>query len=78
MEFQDREIVCVKCGKIIIFTAKGQEFFKEKGFVDPRQCKECRNKRDVANGTVKPKAGGYLGKGIFESNKKNYDDDNGE
>ncbi len=45
METQDRTIKCATCGREFLFTAKEQEFFQNKGFKEPRHCRECRQQR---------------------------------
>lgn len=46
MEFQDKTIKCVDCGTEFVFSARDQEFYKEKGFTnEPKRCRECRNKK---------------------------------
>lgn len=50
MDFQDRVLTCVSCGKDFVFTADEQRFFQAKGFVnDPKHCKECKAKRAASN-----------------------------
>lgn len=45
-EFQDKTIKCIDCGAEFTFTARDQEFYKEKGFTnEPKRCKACRDKR---------------------------------
>ena len=41
---QDKKIVCKDCGKEFVFTAGEQEFYKLKGFSEPKKCKDCREK----------------------------------
>ncbi len=41
---EDKKIVCKDCGKEFIFTIREQEFYNEKGFTEPKRCKECRDK----------------------------------
>lgn len=41
----DRMIECQDCGQEFVFTERDQEFFAEKGFVDPKRCKPCRDKK---------------------------------
>ena len=36
---------CIDCGKTIVLTEGEQAFYKEKGFLYPKRCKECREKR---------------------------------
>jgi CxxC-x17-CxxC domain-containing protein len=46
MEFQDKILRCVDCGKEFIFTAGEQLFFHDKQFHnDPKRCKACKLKR---------------------------------
>lgn len=45
MDFQDIAIKCATCGREFLFTAKEQEFFLNKGFKEPRHCRECRQSR---------------------------------
>lgn len=40
--FEDKTLVCKKCGKEFLFSASEQKFFKEKGFFKPSMCKTCR------------------------------------
>jgi len=42
---EDKTLVCVDCGQEFVFTAGEQEFFAEKGFVEPKRCKMCRDKK---------------------------------
>jgi CxxC-x17-CxxC domain-containing protein len=51
MAFTDRDVLCVGCGVMFVFSAGEQEFFREKGFVnEPRHCKECKAKRQGVEG----------------------------
>ena len=46
MEFQDKVLRCVDCGKDFVFTAGEQLFFHDKQFHnDPKRCKACKLKR---------------------------------
>ncbi len=40
-----KQIECVGCKAMFEFTEKDQQFFKEKGFGDPKRCKPCRIKK---------------------------------
>ena len=54
MPFADREILCVDCGAMFVFSSGEQEFFREKGFVnEPKRCKQCKTKREGANGRLR-------------------------
>lgn len=35
-------IVCSKCSCEFVFSVKEQEFFKKKGFTQPKKCKSCK------------------------------------
>lgn len=41
----DRVKKCKDCGENFTFSTREQEFYKEKGFPDPKRCKSCRQKR---------------------------------
>jgi CxxC-x17-CxxC domain-containing protein len=46
MEFIDRVLICVDCGKAFVFTAGEQYFFQGKNFQhDPKHCKTCKAMR---------------------------------
>ncbi len=46
MEFHDKVLRCVDCGKDFVFTAGEQLFFHDKQFHnDPKRCKGCKLKR---------------------------------
>jgi DNA-directed RNA polymerase subunit RPC12/RpoP len=47
---KDKTLVCADCGKEFTFTADDQKFYAEKGFSDPKRCKECRDKRKAEKG----------------------------
>ena len=52
MDFLDRELKCVDCGAEFVFTAGEQLFFHDKQFTnDPKHCKQCKAKRNLASGT---------------------------
>ena len=47
--FEDKTLVCKDCGEEFVFTAREQEFYESKGFVnEPLRCKPCRDKRKAA------------------------------
>ena len=44
--FEDKTLVCKDCGEEFVFTAREQEFYESKGFVnEPQRCKPCRDAR---------------------------------
>lgn len=44
----DRVIKCKECGGEFVFTSGEQKFYSERGFTEPKRCKECREKRKAA------------------------------
>lgn len=42
---QDKELVCKECGDKFVLTVNDQEWYKEKGFMEPKRCKSCRHLR---------------------------------
>ncbi len=43
MEFQDKWIDCVNCGKAFVFSGRDQKYYAEQGFKnEPKRCRECR------------------------------------
>lgn len=45
-ELKDKTLTCQDCEVEFMFTAREQEFYKEKGFTnEPKRCKPCRDKR---------------------------------
>jgi hypothetical protein len=36
---------CQDCDQEFVFDERDQEFFKEKGFTQPKRCRPCRKKR---------------------------------
>jgi N-acetylglutamate synthase-like GNAT family acetyltransferase len=41
----DKTLVCKDCEKEFVFTEGEQEFYKERGFDEPKRCSECRKAR---------------------------------
>lgn len=41
-ESEDLFLDCWDCGEQFIFTVGEQQFYKQKGFVHPKRCPECR------------------------------------
>ncbi len=42
--FEDQEITC-RCGKVFIWEAGEQEYYHDKGYEAPKNCRECRAKK---------------------------------
>jgi CxxC-x17-CxxC domain-containing protein len=60
MEFQDKVLKCIDCGRDFLFTAGEQLFFHDKQFRnEPKRCKECKTKRAGAAGTGPSPAQNY-------------------
>lgn len=41
----DIEKNCSDCGDPFVFTVREQEFYKEKGYSEPKRCFKCRQLR---------------------------------
>lgn len=50
----DLELTCAACGNRFWFTAGEQDYFAERGLVQPRRCKACRDARKNGNGQHAP------------------------
>jgi len=45
-EYQDKDIDCVECGAVFVFSAAEQELFAERGYMnEPKRCPTCREAR---------------------------------
>ena len=53
-----RQITCMSCGNDFDFSDEDQQFFREKGFEDPKRCKPCRQAIKQSRGGGR---GGYGG-----------------
>ncbi len=40
---EDIVLVCVGCGNSFTFTVAEQSFFRERAFVSPKRCRDCRD-----------------------------------
>lgn len=46
MPFEDKNLICKDCGRTFVWTAGEQEFFQQKGLLNPpARCPEDRQKR---------------------------------
>lgn len=61
MSGEDKVIVCRDCGSEFVFTAGEQEFFSERGFMDPVRCPACRSQRRRERTNAEGGGGGYNG-----------------
>lgn len=41
----DIKITCVECKKEFVFAERDQQFFREKGYTNPKRCKACRKEK---------------------------------
>lgn len=44
----DKEIRCIHCGKIFVFSKGEQEYYKKHSLVQPRRCQGCRKLHTVS------------------------------
>lgn len=56
METQDQLITCQDCGQPFNFTAGEQDYYRERGFVAPKRCKECRSQRKRERSGMNPES----------------------
>lgn len=40
--YQDKELTCADCRGKFLHSAKDQASFAERGFSEPKRCKDCR------------------------------------
>jgi len=57
----DRTLTCADCGQEFVFTASEQQFYADRGFSDPRRCRNCRaaRKTQMSSGDSAGGGGGY-------------------
>ena len=57
----DRTLTCADCGQEFVFTASEQQFYADRGFSDPRRCRNCRaaRKAQMSSGDSMGGGGGY-------------------
>jgi len=46
----DKTIKCCDCGNDFVLTEGEQAFFVQKGFTEPKRCKDCRKKKKAQQG----------------------------
>ncbi len=44
---KDKTIICNDCAQEFVWSVGEQEFYKEKGVVDPKHCMICRGKHEA-------------------------------
>jgi hypothetical protein len=42
MEFEDKTIICKRCGAEFVWKAGEQEFYFDRGLSQPAKCSQCR------------------------------------
>lgn len=57
----DRTLTCADCGQEFVFTGSEQQFYNDRGFSDPRRCRNCRAQRKATMGSGDPSSAGYGG-----------------
>jgi len=51
MEFTDKNLVCVDCHEVFVWTAGEQLFYHDKNFKnEPKRCKTCKATRNSRSG----------------------------
>lgn len=45
MPYTDKTLTCADCATQFIFTADDQEFYAQRGFTEPKRCRNCRSAR---------------------------------
>jgi CxxC-x17-CxxC domain-containing protein len=57
--YTDKTLVCADCRQEFVFTASEQQFYTDRGFSDPRRCRNCRAQRKAQMGSGDSMGGGY-------------------
>ena len=39
---KDITLICIECSKEFVFDVSNQNFFRDKGFINPKRCSICR------------------------------------
>lgn len=43
--FQDKQLTCIDCGAIFIFSEGEQRYYAQRGLIETKRCPDCRQKR---------------------------------
>ena len=43
--YYDQHLTCADCGHDFVWSAREQEFYREKNFQQPKRCKPCKRAR---------------------------------
>jgi DNA replicative helicase MCM subunit Mcm2 (Cdc46/Mcm family) len=54
----DQHLTCADCGHDFVWTAKEQEFYREKGYQPPKRCKDCRQAKKERREDYDQRGGG--------------------
>ena len=46
----DQYLTCADCNRDFLWSAREQDFYREKGFQPPKRCKECARARKEQRG----------------------------
>ena len=64
MAFEDRDLTCVECNQVFVFTADDQQYHSDKGYTnEPKRCPACRQARRANRGYEGGGGGGGGGYG---------------
>ena len=68
MYTEDKILTCADCGQEFTFTASEQQFYADRGFSDPRRCRNCRaaRKSQMSSGDSMGGGGGYSSGGGYD------------
>jgi len=73
MTFEDKKILCVRCGAEFVFTAGEQQFYIERGLAsEPRRCKECRVRNKARKGRAGAAEAGEYRSPAFEGSAPDH------
>jgi transposase-like protein len=46
----DQHLTCADCNRDFLWSAREQDFYREKGFQPPKRCKDCARARKEQRG----------------------------
>lgn len=52
---KDKQIKCIDCEETFTLTEGESEWYQQKGFNEPKRCKDCREKKKLTNWSVNNK-----------------------
>ena len=48
--YNDKHLTCADCGHDFVWSGEEQDFYKEKGYEQPKRCKPCRQAKKAQRG----------------------------